>query len=369
MEANIDVSERAPSGGIKTRVFAFATLFTVLAGASYLGREAYRAITDSFVAPIILSPDNDLIVANKVKLSELEVERARAESELDSIDATLAAAGKAADRLKKLQARTENALVWTQKVNAGQAFAGTSDLRALDEQKALISAALARQEGFAREARADMVAGLISRSDYAKEVQALGQMQVSLIENGRTRVQTEMQMKQVALAQRSLASGGGAAPMPEMIMREDQMVRVELELIKLEADQHTKLAERKLVKEKLAKIDEITAQLKGRPIFRAVEKSMDVAFVPYAQIEGMKAGAGVYDCVWGLFNCKQVGTVAEIVPGEVILPDPWGTVTRGQYAVLELREHHHSAKSKSLRVRLETAPTTNKPASAPLAAR
>jgi len=82
----------------------------------------------------------------------------------------------------------------------------------------------------------------------------------------------------------------------------------------------------------------------------------------------MKAGAGVYDCVWGLFNCKQVGTVAEIVPGEVILPDPWGTTTRGQFAVLELREHH-SAKSKSLRVRLGAPNVGDTPAPVPMAAR
>jgi len=368
METNIDVSEQAPSGGITTRVFAAATLLSVVVGVGYLGREGYRAMTDSFVAPIILSPDNDLIVQNKVKLSELHVERARAEAELDGIEAVLAAGAKAIERLKQLQARTENALVWTRKVTAGQAVAGASDLRALAEQKAFLSAALAKQESFASEARADMKAGLISRSDYAKETQALGQIQLSLVENGRTRVKAEMQMNEVALAQRALSSGDGAAPMPEMIMREDQIVRVELELLKLEADQRTKLAEHKLVKEKLAKIDEISLHLKGRPLFRAVEKSLDVAFVPYTQIDGMKAGAGVYDCVWGLFNCKQVGTVAEIVPGEVILPDPWGTTTRGQFAVLELREHH-SAKSKSLRVRLGAPNVGDTPAPVPMAAR
>jgi hypothetical protein len=143
--------------------------------------------------------------------------------------------------------------------------------------------------------------------------------------------------------------------MPEMILREDQRVRVELELLKLEAEQRTKLAERTLMKDKLAKIDEISAQLKGRPIFRAVEKSMDVAFVPYTQIDGMHAGAAVYECVWGVFHCKQVGSVTEIVPGEVILPDPWGTQTRGQYAVLDLSKHD-SAKAKSLRVRPDTKP-------------
>lgn len=368
MEANVDVSEQPSTGGVKTRVFAVITLMSVVSGVGYLGREGYRAVTDSFIAPIILSPDNDLIVQNKVKLSELHVERARAEAELDGIEASLVAADKAIERLKQLQARTENALSWTKKVNAGQAVAGTSDLKALEAQKQVIASALAQQEKFAREARANMEAGLISRADYEREAQVLAQTQLSLIENDRTRVQAEMQMRQVSLAQRSLASEGGAPPMPEIIMREDQIVRVELELIKLEAEQRTKLAERVLVKEKLAKIDEVSVQLKGRPLFRAVEKSMDVAFVPYTQIEGMQAGAGVYDCVWGVFHCRQVGTIAEIVPGEVVLPDPWGTTTRGQFVVLDLREHA-SARSKSLRVRFDKSPKVENSDATPVAAR
>jgi hypothetical protein len=265
------------------------------------------------------------------------------------------ASEKAITRLRDLQGHTENALVWTRRVNATQAYAGAADLKAVAEQKEVLAATLAKQDDLAKQARADMEAGLISRSDYAKEVQSVGQVQLAVLENERTRLQSEMQMKQVAMAQRALASGGNAAPMPEMILREDQMVRVELELLKLEAEQRTKLAERTLMKDKLAKIDEISAQLKGRPIFRAVEKSMDVAFVPYTQIDGMHAGAAVYECVWGVFHCKQVGSVTEIVPGEVILPDPWGTQTRGQYAVLDLSKHD-SAKAKSLRVRPDTKP-------------
>ena len=76
MATDMDVTERTPTGGIATRLLALATLASLIAGVAYVGREGYRALTDSFVAPIILSPDNDLVIQNKVKLSELEVERA-----------------------------------------------------------------------------------------------------------------------------------------------------------------------------------------------------------------------------------------------------------------------------------------------------
>lgn len=365
MDSNIDVSERVSTGGFKTRIFAFATLVTLVSGIGYVGREAYRAFTDSFVAPIILSPDNDMVVQNKVKMSELYVERARTEAEIEGVEGDLAACDKAIARLDDLQRTIESALAWTKKVNAGQAFASAADLAALSRQKSVIAGMLEKQDDFSAAARANMEAGFISHTDYAKEVQTQNQLQIALIENERAHLQTEMQMKQIMLGQKALA-GGGTAPMPEMVFREDQLVRVELELIKLESEKRTKIAERRLVKGKLAKIDELSAQLKSRPFFRAVEKSMDVAFVPYTQIDGMHEGARVYDCVWALFNCKHVGSVAEIVPGEVILPDPWGTQTRGQYAVLELREHE-SAKSKTLRVRLDAAARAPKAAAQPMA--
>ena len=52
----------------------------------------------------------------------------------------------------------------------------------------------------------------------------------------------------------------------------------------------------------------------------------------------------------GIFLCKPVGRVGEIVSGEVILPDPWGNQARGQYAVLDLLDHD-AARAKTLRVR------------------
>jgi hypothetical protein len=42
--------------------------------------------------------------------------------------------------------------------------------------------------------------------------------------------------------------------------------------------------------------------------------------------------------------------VTEVLPGEVIVPDPWGSLARGQYAVIEL-DDQHAAQSKTLRVR------------------
>ena len=350
MSTNLDVSEHKSSSGIGARLFAFATLAMLVSGVGYVGHEGYQAFSDSFVAPAILSPDNDLVLQNKLRMSELSVERSKSRAELEALDGDVLAFAQAIEKLEQLKITANQALNWTTKINDGQAVAAAVDLRTLAKQHATITEVYESQQLAVTSARANLDAGLISKMDYAKEAQALSELQVALLENDRMRFQSEMMQKQVTMAKSSLSANGAFAPMPEVILQQDQMVRVELEILKLQGEKRKAVSDRIVVTEKLAKIDELEAQLKDRPIFRAAERSMDLAFIPYSQIDGISRGAGVYDCVWGVFACKKVGVVAEVVPGEVILPDPWGTQTRGQFAVLELTQRE-SAKSKTLRIR------------------
>lgn len=347
--------------GFGTRLLALVALATFVSGVGYVAQQGYRAMTDSFVAPIILTPQNDMVLASKLKLSELAVEHAKAKSQADALEADVAACDEAVERLQGLRHSVSNALSFAKLVNARQASAGARELSALRKQKRMLAAMTAEQERLATEAQKNLRAGLVGKTDYAREVQALNQLQVMLLENDRTQIQSELSFHQVTLARDSLARQNGAAPMPEVLLREDQMVRIDLELMKLQSERRAKIAERKVVEEKLGKIDELEGQLKGRPIFRAVDHTVDAAFVPYTQIEGVGAGAEVYDCVWGLVHCRRVGTVAEVVPGEVVLPDPWGNQSRGQYAVLELSDHE-AARSKTLRIRRGTGAPAVAPA-------
>lgn len=345
--------------GVRTRLFALAALALFTSGVGWVGYQSYRAATDSFVAPIILSPDNDAVLTNKLKAAEIEVERSKAAAELEGIDEDLAGTDAAIARLEELRKTNDAAIGWTEAVTSRQGAATSRELARLAEQKAVLSEMVDKQDDLMRKSRANLEAGLISMSDYAKEEQATFRAQAALLETDRLRIQAELMSQQVALAQRSLRGAGGP-PTPDQVTRSEQAVRIELEIMRLGSERRAKRSEKRLVQEKLAKIDEVASQLKARPIFRALERSMDVAFVPYTQAEGVTEGAQVYDCVWGLFHCRPVGTIAEVVPGEVILPDPWGNQSRGQYAVLAL-DDRVAARSKTLRVR----PSGAAPAPAP----
>jgi hypothetical protein len=341
-----------------TRISALVALTGALCGVGYVGNTAYHVATDSFVAPIILSPDSDMVIQSKLSMSQLLAEKIRLDTKRVEIDSELQAAGAAIEQLKVLQAVATKALDWTTAITEKQSAGGARELRALGHQKRVLGKMVAHQESFVAQMKKDADVGLVTRSDYAREVQMLNQLHVASIETDRARIVSEVQMGQLAMTQRAL-KGDGANRIwtPEMLMQQDQLVRVQCELFKLEAENRAKTSERRQIDSELAKLDELIGQLKQRPVFRATEANTNVAFVPYSQMESVKGGADIYECFWGIVSCKRVGRVAELLPGEVIVPDPWGTPARGQYAIMDL-EQQQAAHSRTLRVRVPSAPVT-----------
>jgi hypothetical protein len=342
----------------QTRSFAFLMLFGLTFLFCYGAFTVYQVMRDSFVAPTILSPDSDLVLASKLKMRELELERTRSLAEREGLDSELHADEEALARLEDLHTSAQGALDWTAQITSQKAWASAAELKALADQRRVMVAMLEQQRAHTEKARSDRDAGIVSRTDFEKEEQAQRQLELGLLENERAALQSQSALKESALAQQSLAKRGPV--MPELITRQEQLIRLELEVSRLESERRSKQALKRAVDDRIAKIDEYAAQLRGRPMFRAIERSVDVAFVPYTQLPGVVAGASVYSCVWGLFLCKPVGTVTEVVPGEVVLPDPWGNQARGQYAVLELSDRD-AAKSKTLRVR-SVPPASTSPA-------
>jgi hypothetical protein len=301
-----DEPRHAP--GLRTRLLALATLVAIVSLVTFVGHEAYRALTDSFVAPIILSPDNELVVQNKLKAGSLHAERTKALAERNALLGEIDAGEQAAARLRSLLE------------------AGPNGAReALEHERTILEQMADRQRGLLDAAEANLTARLITQAQFAEEHQTLAQIEVALIENTRVRAETQL-------------------------AREDRHARVEIELIRLETELRSKRAEGGVLEEKLAMLDELDQQLSERPAFQAMDRSLEVAFVPYTQIEGVAGGNEVYECLWGLLFCEPVGRVDEVVPGEVMLSDPWGNPARGVYAVLDLRDRE-AARSKSLRVR------------------
>ncbi len=369
--------EQRRSGARWARLVSLLALAGVTCGFVYAGSAAYHVWSDSFVAPLILSPDNDLVIQSKLSLSRLVGERQAMAARVEQSEAAIGAARHALDSLERLRTHAGRALDWSRALSENQASLGTSDLERVGAQRLEVADMLAKQQAFVADLARDLEAGLVHRADVAREEKALAELRLMALQNQRDELQAAAQLRTASLAQDNLRATSQGRPRlstPEMLAQRDQLSRIDLERLKLDADVQGKTAQLRVDREALVKADELIGQMKGRPIFRAIESSQNVAFVPYSQIDGVAPGADVYQCeLWGIFACDLVGRVAELLPGEVATQDPWGTPARGQYLLLALKDPAE-ARAKTLRVRRRDAiaapaplPGMRAPASPPAA--
>ena len=348
-DALVIEAHEPPPRYLKARIFASSMLLLIAAALSYGGYSAYRAFTDSFIAPLSLSPGSEIVLSSKLKLDELGHERAQVAADLQRLDTELKANAHAVGSLRDLQGKYQNAVHWLSTMHSHKSRVGAAELSAVNAQGQIAKAMLEEQRRQTQKAEVDLNAGLITRMDYAKEVQRLAELQRSVIETDRNRLQGQSNMFELQAANAKQNAPQGLAP--EQLASQEQLVRVELEIQRLESEMHVKSSLRDAALTRFGEVDLLAEQLQARPFFRAVKSKLELAFVPYTQLDGVVPGAEIYACTWGIFMCKSVGRVNEILEGEVTQPDPWGTPARGLYAVLSLTDHT-VVRAKTLRVRM-----------------
>lgn len=357
-ESALEGMPRDVFGRLKRRLAGLLVLSGFLA---LLGSAAVTAVfmmTDAWVAPINLSPDNDAVIQLTLRLNAELAEMARFDAEVVRIEGDLKAVEAAIVRLGELRNTSQKVLSWQARSTSEEEQALSNVVAQLKAQGNLLQKLRKRQEAFTQEARKDLAAGLIDRTELQKQEQALDALRVSLLDNHRLIEEAQLRQKQVAASSveyraelsEKATSRIAAERKPELAASDEHDMRVELELLRLESERRSLQSLQRVATERLAKERKILEDIKTRPLYRAVNESTDVAFVPYSQLEVVEQGARVLSCIWGLFFCRNVGTVSEVLPGEVTMQDPWGAMARGQYALLALSDKD-AIKEKTLRVR------------------
>lgn len=344
------VSDRIPYH-TTTRWFSLVALTALSAGALYVVMGLYDAYRDSFVTPIVLSPDSDLVIPSKLSLTRLITDKSSIEIRLREAASVIEASDAAIEKLNALKALLEQSLTWSGWVNEQSFSTSSTDLETLSAQENLLQQHIAAQSAYVEEMQGNFMAGLVHKTDVLREQSQLSQLRIAALENQRERAASQAQQQQSAAAKRALSNDGAAVLTPEMVQQREQLVRIELELLKVEADKKARKDELHAARDELARTEQLIAQMRQRPVFRAIEAEQNVAFVPYSQLAGVQTGASVYACaIWGFFACTDVGEVREVLPGEVSMQDPWGAHVRGQYALMHLTTGK-AAQAKLLRVR------------------
>jgi hypothetical protein len=356
--------ETGPVARLRSRVAGFAVLGAVAAVLVFATRALYFIVTDSWVAPVHLSPQSDVVLQLQSKLLREQAEMSRVVVELERIDGDLAAIDAGLERLSALRAGAGAPLTWQADAGAAEQKTLGRVIVSLRGEIEVLERAHGRQAELTAAARRDLDGGLIVRKELQQQEQALDALAVGLAEKKRMLEQARHEEREVRARTGAYRAGagvgaagrhpaGGAGPdsvMPEVAASQERDARAELELLRLEAEKRNLIGLRRVAEQGLARQQELLRELESRPLYRAVHGAIDVAFVPYDQLDDVRPGARVMACTWGLVNCRDVGRVSEILDGEVATLDPWGDTARGQYAILELSEPA-AIRQKVLRIR------------------
>jgi hypothetical protein len=84
-------------------------------------------------------------------------------------------------------------------------------------------------------------------------------------------------------------------------------------------------------------LQEQLAALKSSALARALDKRIDVVFVPYGSEAQFKEGAALYSCAFTILLCEKAGTVGPPLPGEINSVHPFfGKPIRGRFVEVRL---------------------------------
>jgi hypothetical protein len=338
----------------RSRLAGLAVLSGFIASGVWIVREGISAWRDGWVAPLQLSPDQEQVVQLRQNLAHEEMELARARAELTRTEAECEAIDTAIARLEGLRSTARASLAWQASAGADEVRALASRVAGLERQHAVLQRLRGRVSGLHDESETDLAAGLVDRSMTTRAGMALDDVDAKLLENELATLESKTRLQAASTSATAYRSGPGPANPkqrhPDVLAAEERELRLELEISRLTAERRGLEALLRAGKEGVERSGKLIDDIRGRPLYRALEAPTDVVFAPYSQLDVVLPDAPLVSCVFGAFACRTVGRVRAVVPGEAITKDAWGNPARGQYVLVQLDEAT-AIRQKVLRVR------------------
>lgn len=314
------------------RVLGFSILtIIVIVLVGYIVTTAFYYMSDSWVVPMAISPTDEKVVALEAQFAERENQR---------------------DMTAALLDESERAIAVQQLFQAEFAKAIKSDLdgrrAALDKMHELASAAASTRvqirrsnSAWASASQARMAeeykAGLIDRNAMLSGKFQLAQISSSNLSLAERQAEYETRAADLESQTRSLDALLANKSSEGALSYDVLKIKQEYETSRLETEKA--IETRDTLKTALQREDKLLGQLKQSSYLRALADHAQVAFVPYGNLHTVDKGAGLYACRLGMVICHKVGTVLEVLPGEVQFKHPHrDKMLRGQMVELQLED-------------------------------
>lgn len=325
--------------------FVILTIIVVVL-VGYIGTSIFYMVSDSWIEPMVVSPTDERVLTLKSELAEKTTMRDKVALELQHTERFIAA-----------QQDFQGEFVKAVKADLAERKTTLRRLRALASGYAGERSRIRRSNReFARQSKAQMhkeyAARLIDRSEYLQGAFQLGQIATSNLSLAERQAEFETRAAELdgearalgaILSQKQAEADTGEGSLSYEVLK----VKQEYDSSRLETQKA--IESRAALKESLARYDAIITSIKRSPYLRAADHTADVAFVPYANLDEVSAGAPVFACALEMIACREVGTVRELLPGEVTYKHPFREKDlRGQMVELDLDDEDADAVAKSV---------------------
>ncbi len=306
------------------RLLGFGILsIIVIVLVGYIATTAFYYLSHSWITPVEISPNDEKIVALQAQLAGQLNERAKLAGDLDQAERAIAA--EQTFQLAFIKAIRKD--VESRRLALGR-------VQQLSQAAASTRAEIRRTNGaYSAQTVSRMnneyEAGMIDRQQMLA-----GKYQLAQI----TTANLSLAERQSEFDQRAAELSAETQSLDSVLADKSQSVALSYDVLKIQREYEASklqlakdLEDRERLEASLAREDKIIDGVRNSAYLKALADHATVALVPYGNLHHVTKGTTLYACKLSMVICHEVGTVIDVLPGEVIVKHPHGgSMLRGK---------------------------------------
>jgi hypothetical protein len=339
------------------RTVGFVVLTLILLGlVSFLFTKVFFLFNRSWIAPTLVSPTDERVVRLNAEIVQQSALRDKLLGERAVLEVSL----RDAERREATGMTLQESLTRAARAEANARSSERQRLQRLsselDEVRSQVAEATRQFADVSRESLDEQYqSGLTTRDKYAAGNLQLGQLaqtNLTLAEKDSELTARGEQMKRDAdalvSATRTLDPARAPLNVDSLRLRQDFM-RGALDVAKAQDERKACTDVQTSLDRSVARYDELLKVLSESPLLKALSGKITIAFVPYQNLTNVHTGSTVFACRLGMFVCRKVGQINQVLSGEVSVHSPIESKNeRGLMLELSLEDGGHAAQDQVL---------------------
>lgn len=297
----------------------------------YIGTSAFYYMNRTWVTPTILSTNDDKVVGLQSQLAAQLNEREKLAGELDQAERSIRAEQSFQlqfAKAVKFDAQGRRAALARVQQLAAVAAQTRNEIRSANGSFAAQSSATMEK---------DYKLGLINRDSMLAGKYQQAQISSANLSLAERQAEFDVRSQELSAQTQSLDA---------LLSDKSQTAALSYDVLKIARDYETsklalarEMGNRERIKNSLKRQDQIINGVTSSAYMRAVADGATVALVPYSNLKNVEPGTSLYACRIAMLICREVGTVKDILPGEVTVKEPKGdSVVRGRMISMQMSE-------------------------------